>query len=106
MTEPADPKVEQRINALLIGTINPHKHNKPTNAPRGIDHVELLQQASDAGYAAVVTKDHDYSSVMTAALIRKHFPHTSAKIYPSFVFFFVVGVLYPYVVLFFVVFCF
>jgi hypothetical protein len=38
----------------------------------GIGHVELLQQASQAGFAAVVTKDHDYSGAVTAALIKKH----------------------------------
>lgn len=96
MTEPADAKVEQRIDALLKGAIDPHVHSGPSIALRGIDHVELLQQASQAGYAAVVTKDHDYSSVMTTALIRKHFPDLKTRIYPSIVLNNVVGGLNPY----------
>ena len=67
MTGPADANTERRIDALLKGAIDPHVHSGPSIAPRGVDHVELLQQASQAGYAAVVTKDHDYRSVMTAA---------------------------------------
>jgi hypothetical protein len=71
MTGSADAKAEQRIDALLKGAIDPHVHSGPSIAPWDIDHVELLQQASQAGFAAVVTKDHDYSGV-TTALIKKH----------------------------------
>jgi hypothetical protein len=98
MAGPADANVERRIDALLQGAIDPHVHSGPSIAPRGLDHVELLQQASAAGFAAVVTKDHDYSSVMTAALIRKHFPELKTKIYPSIVLNTVVGGLNPYAV--------
>jgi hypothetical protein len=98
MAGPADANVERRIDALLQGAIDPHVHSGPSIAPRGLDHVELLQQASAAGFAAVVTKDHDYSSVMTAALIRKHFPELKTKIYPSIVLNNVVGGLNPYAV--------
>jgi hypothetical protein len=98
MTELADPKVEARIDALLKGAIDPHVHSGPSIAPRGIDHVTLLRQASQAGFAAVVTKDHDYSGVMTAELIRQHFPELKTKIYSSIVLNNVVGGLNPYAV--------
>lgn len=94
----ADATVEQRIDDLLKGAIDPHVHSGPSIAPRSLDHVELLQQASAAGFAAVVTKDHDYSGVMTAALIRKHFPELKTKIYSSIVLNNVVGGLNPYAV--------
>ena len=77
----ATKTIEDRIDSLLKGAIDPHVHSGPSIAPRGIDHVELLKEASAAGFAAVVTKDHDYSGVMTAALISKHFPELSTKIY-------------------------
>ncbi len=89
---------EQRIDALLVGAVDPHIHTGPSIAPRALDHVEMLKQASEAGYAAIVTKDHDYSSVMTTALIRKHFPDLKTKIYPSIVLNNVVGGLNPYAV--------
>ena len=94
----ASDNTELRIDNLLKGAIDPHVHSGPSIAPRGIDHVELLRQASGAGFAAVVTKDHDYSSVMTAALIRNNFPDMKTKIYPSIVLNNVVGGINPYAV--------
>jgi len=98
MSGSTDANIEKRIDDLLKGAIDPHVHSGPSIAPRAIDHVELLKQASEAGFAAVVTKDHDYSSVMTTALIRKHFPELKTKIYPSIVLNNVVGGLNPYAV--------
>ena len=98
MTGSTDAKTEQRIDALLKGAVDPHVHSGPSIAPRGVDHVEVLRQASDAGLAAVVTKDHDYSGVMTAALINKYFPELTTKIYSSIVLNNVVGGLNPYAV--------
>lgn len=90
--------VDRRIDRLLRGAIDPHVHSGPSIAPRALDHVELLRQASAAGFAAVVTKDHDYSSVMTAALIRKNFPELKTKIYASIVLNNVIGGFNPYAV--------
>src|SRR5215468_6670967 len=98
MAAAADAQIERRIGALLVGAIDPHVHSGPSIAPRGLDHVELLEQASKAGFAAVVTKDHDYSGVMTAALIKKHFPAFKTKIYSSIVLNNVVGGMNPYAV--------
>jgi hypothetical protein len=90
--------VEARVEALLKGAIDPHVHSGPSIAPRGIDHLELLREASAAGYAAIVTKDHDYAGVMTAALIAKHHPELRTKIYSSIVLNNVVGGFNPYAV--------
>jgi hypothetical protein len=89
---------DSRIDGLLQGAIDPHVHSGPSIAPRSLDHVELLRQASAAGFAAVVTKDHDYSSVMTAALIRRNFPELKTRIYASIVLNNVVGGFNPYAV--------
>jgi hypothetical protein len=98
MTGPAAAQVEQRIDALLKGAVDPHVHSGPSIASRGVDHVELIRQASAAGFAAVVTKDHDYSGVMTAELIKKYFPELKTKIYSSIVLNNVVGGFNPFAV--------
>jgi hypothetical protein len=85
MTAASGDAIEKRIDKLLVGAIDPHVHSGPSIAPRGVDHLELLQQASAAGFAAVVTKDHDYSGVMTAELIKKHHPELTTKIFSSIV---------------------
>jgi hypothetical protein len=89
---------QRRIDKLLQGAIDPHVHSGPSIAPRALDHLELLQQASAAGFAAVVTKDHDYSGVMTAALIKRHYPDLKTKIYSSIVLNNVIGGFNPYAV--------
>lgn len=97
-TSTLDPTVEKRIDALLVGAIDPHVHSGPSVAPRGIDHLELLREASAAGFKAIVTKDHDYSGVMTATMIAKHHPELKTKILSSIVLNNVVGGFNPYAV--------
>ena len=99
MTQGADAKTnERRIDDLLKGAVDPHDHSGPSIAPRGVDHLELVREYSAAGFAALVTKDHDYSGVMTAALISKHHPELRTKIYSSIVLNNVVGGFNPYAV--------
>jgi Family of unknown function (DUF6282) len=92
------PTAAERIDDLLVGAIDPHVHSGPSIASRSLDHVELAREASKAGLAAVVTKDHDYSGVMTAALIARHFPELTTKVYSGIVLNNVVGGFNPYAV--------
>jgi hypothetical protein len=92
------PAREQKIKELLRGTIDPHIHSGPSIAPRGLDHIELLKEAAEAGMAAVVTKDHDYSGVATANLIAKHYGHLPTRLYSGIVLNNVVGGFNPYAV--------
>jgi hypothetical protein len=96
MDQQAD--TEARVDRLLVGAIDPHVHSGPSIAARGVDHLELVQQASEAGFAAVVTKDHDYSGVMAAALIARHHPGLRTRLYSSIVLNNVVGGFNPYAV--------
>ncbi len=98
MTHAQEAAIEHRIDNLLVGAIDPHVHSGPSIAPRGVDHLELLQQASAAGFAAVVTKDHDYSGVITAELIRRHHSDLKTKIYSGIVLNNVIGGFNPYAV--------
>jgi hypothetical protein len=90
--------LEERVDRILIGAIDAHVHSGPSIAPRGIDHLELVQEMSKAGFAAVITKDHDYSGVVAAALISKHYPHLRTRIYSGIVLNNVVGGFNPYAV--------
>ena len=90
--------IEQRITNLLKGAVDTHVHSGPSIAARGLDHLELVRDASAAGFAAVVTKDHDYAGVATARLITDNFPELKTKIFSSIVLNNVVGGLNPYAV--------
>ncbi len=89
---------DTRIEALLVGIVDPHVHSGPSIAPRAVDHLELARDASKVGFAAIVTKDHDYAGVMTAWMIAKHEPQLKTKVYSSIVLNNVVGGLNPYAV--------
>jgi hypothetical protein len=94
------PEMEKdaRIDAILQGAIDPHVHSGPSIAPRALDHLDLVREMSEAGFAAVVTKDHDYAGVATAALITKHHPELRTKIFSGIVLNNVVGGINPYAV--------
>ena len=89
---------DARIDRLMKGAIDPHVHTGPSIAPRAIDHLELAREGSKAGMAAIVTKDHDYSGVMTAALIARHHPELTTKVYSGIVLNNVIGGLNPFAV--------
>jgi hypothetical protein len=78
-----DAATEKRVAALLVGAIDTHVHTGPSIANRSLDHVEYAREASEAGFAAIVTKDHDYAGTMTAWMVRKHFPEFRTKVYSS-----------------------
>jgi hypothetical protein len=98
MTMQDDPSRKSRVDQILKGGVDPHVHSGPSIAKRSLDHLELVRPMSEAGFAAVVTKDHDYAGVATAALITKHFPELHTKIFSSIVLNNVVGGMNPYAV--------
>lgn len=87
-----------RISDILQNAVDPHVHSGPSIAPRAIDHLDLAKVYSEAGLRAVVTKDHDYSGVMCAKLIRAQNPDLKTKVYSGIVLNNVVGGLNPYAV--------
>ncbi|WP_054303335.1 DUF6282 family protein [Gemmobacter sp. LW-1] len=89
---------EARISEILQGAVDPHVHSGPSIAPRAVDHLDLARELSGAGFSAVVTKDHDYSGVMCAALIKAHHPELSTQVFSGIVLNNVVGGLNPYAV--------
>ena len=89
---------QDRISDILQGGVDPHVHSGPSIAQRALDHLELVQMYSPAGFAAVVTKDHDYSGVMCAEMIRHHHPDLKTVAYSGIALNNVVGGLNPYAV--------
>ena len=87
-----------RISDILKGAVDPHVHSGPSMAPRAIDHLDLARVYSDAGFAAMVSKDHDYSGVMCAKLIADHHPELTTKVFSGIVLNNVVGGINPYAV--------
>ncbi|WP_102226804.1 DUF6282 family protein [Acidimangrovimonas sediminis] len=93
-----DPETAARIDRILQGAVDTHVHTGPSIAPRALDHLALARQASEAGFRAVVTKDHDYAGTATAILINDNFPELKTRVYTSLVLNNVVGGMNPYAV--------
>ncbi|WP_305096758.1 DUF6282 family protein [Croceibacterium aestuarii] len=73
--------VEARVNALLVGAIDMHCHSGPSVMPRMIDHIEALQEASEAGMRALLFKDHFYSATPVTELLTAHFGHLKVTMF-------------------------
>jgi len=90
--------IAAQVQDILVGAVDPHVHSGPSIAPRATDHIQLAEMLSRAGFAAAVTKDHDYAGVMCAKLIEDHFTDFKTKIYSGLVLNNVVGGFNPYAV--------
>ncbi|MGO4854040.1 DUF6282 family protein [Phaeovulum sp. W22_SRMD_FR3] len=92
------PEQAAHIADILQGAVDPHVHSGPSIAPRAVDHLELARMLSEAGFAAVVTKDHDYAGVMCAAMIGHHYPELKTRVFSGIALNNVVGGLNAYAV--------
>ena len=62
-----------RVADLLVGAVDLHCHSGPSVMPRCIDHIEAMKQAADAGFKAVLIKDHYYSATPGTQLLNDNF---------------------------------
>ncbi len=65
----------QRVDRLVAGAIDLHCHSGPSVMARYLDHIEAMQEASEAGLKAVLLKDHYYSATPVTHLLNKHYSH-------------------------------
>jgi hypothetical protein len=68
------------IDRLLVGAIDLHCHSGPSVMPRDLDHIEAIEEASQAGLRAVLFKDHFYASDPVVALLRSHYSHLGVEL--------------------------
>jgi len=76
----APGEVEQRVEALLQGAIDMHCHSGPSVMPRCLDHIEAMQEASEAGLSALLFKDHFYSATPVTELLSAHYGHLNVRL--------------------------
>ncbi|MEI9852734.1 MAG: DUF6282 family protein [Sphingomonas sp.] len=71
----SEKDLEERVDALLVGSIDMHCHSGPSVMPRCLDHIEAVQEASGAGMRALLFKDHFYSATPITELLAAHYGH-------------------------------
>jgi hypothetical protein len=72
---PVDKDVEERISRLLVGAVDMHCHSGPSVMARDINHIQALQEASAAGFRAMLIKDHYYSATPITELLNQSHAH-------------------------------
>jgi hypothetical protein len=61
-------------STLLAGAVDTHVHSAPDLVPRKLDDVEAVRQARAAGMAALVLKNHFFTTALRASLVESLVP--------------------------------
>ncbi len=72
--EPQEPVRAAEVADLLKGAVDLHCHSGPAAMPRILDHREAMRDAVDAGFRALLFKDHYYVGMPHAILLQSLFP--------------------------------
>ncbi len=81
MTTSQDPTRAAEVAELLKGAIDLHCHSGPAAMPRILDHHEAMLDAAEAGFRAVLYKDHFYLGVAHSIMLEKLVPDTGVSLY-------------------------
>lgn len=81
MNDMTDSSRAAEVAELLKGAIDLHCHSGPAAMPRILDHHEALLDAAEAGFRAVLYKDHFYLGVAHSVILEKLVPDTGVNLY-------------------------
>jgi hypothetical protein len=70
----------EEVAELLKGAVDLHCHSGPAAMPRILDHHDALLDAAEAGFRALLYKDHFYLGVSHCAILEKLVP-TDVKLF-------------------------
>src|SRR5262245_53915159 len=76
-----DASRDEEVAALLKGAVDLHCHSGPAAMPRILDHREALQDAADAGFRALLYKDHFYLGTPHAKMLEIICPDSGVKLF-------------------------
>ncbi|MEJ8572646.1 DUF6282 family protein [Microbaculum marinum] len=72
---------DPEVAALLKGAVDLHVHSGPSVMPRILDHEEAQAQAEEAGFAAILFKDHYYPGMSHAQMLEKAYPDRKVRLF-------------------------
>src|SRR5256885_13406031 len=79
--EATDVTLEDRISRLLVGAVDMHCHSGPSVMPRDFNHIQALQEAADAGFRAMLIKDHYYSATPITEMLNQTHGHLNVALF-------------------------
>jgi len=74
-------ELDERIERILKGAVDLHCHSGPSVMARDLNHLEALQEASEAGFSAMLIKDHYYSATPVTSLLNETHGHLGVKLF-------------------------
>ncbi|WP_117190247.1 DUF6282 family protein [Rhizobium terrae] len=80
LTTPGDSR-DADVRELLKGAVDLHCHSGPAAMPRVLDHREAMQDAADAGFRALLYKDHFYLGTSHARVLETIYPDTGVRLF-------------------------
>jgi len=73
--------MDDLVESLLRGAVDLHCHSSPSIMDRRLDHLEAMREAAEAGFEAVLIKDHYYSGVPVAALLNRQYGELGVRMF-------------------------
>lgn len=69
------------VAELLVGAVDLHCHSGPAAMPRILGHTEAFRMAEDAGFKALLYKDHYYVGMPHCAVLKDIYPDSKVELF-------------------------
>lgn len=76
-----EPKRAAEVAELLVGAVDLHCHSGPAAMPRILGHTEAFRMAEDAGFKALLYKDHYYVGMPHCAVLKDIYPDSKVELF-------------------------
>jgi len=76
-----EPGRAAQIDELLVGAVDLHCHSGPAAMPRILDHHQAFLEARDAGFKALLYKDHYYVGMPHCQVLKAVYPDADIELY-------------------------
>ena len=76
-----EPRRAEEVAELLVGAVDLHCHSGPAAMPRIIGHTEAFRMAEEAGFQALLYKDHYYVGMPHCAVLKDIYPDSKVELF-------------------------
>lgn len=80
-SETIDQALEDRVSNILVGAVDMHCHSGPSVMPRDLNHIEAMEEASEAGFRGVLVKDHYFSATPITEMLNETHSHLNVTMF-------------------------
>jgi hypothetical protein len=79
--EPMEPARAKEVATLLVGSVDLHCHSGPAAMPRILGHHQAFKDAVDAGFKALLYKDHYYVGMPHCQVLKDVYPDADIELF-------------------------